>query len=215
MPASPLPLGPILIVEDEAIVAADIEQQLHRAGYASMGPVASAAEALCLVRERRPQAALLDIRLQGDVDGIALAERLITELEIPIIYLTAHADPATLERAKVTESFGYLLKPFDERLLEITIGMAIYKHRAELERKRLIHDLGAALENVRVLSGLLTTCCDCKKIADDAGKWVPIETYITQRSAATFSHTYCPDCVRKHFPDIAATVFTRVGKNGP
>lgn len=73
----------------------------------------------------------------------------------------------------------------------------------------MIHDLEAALENVKVLSGLLSTCCYCKKIEDDAGNWNRIEDYISTHSDAKFSHTYCPECLRLHFPDIADDILRK------
>ncbi len=212
--ASSLPTGPILIVEDEAIVAADLEQRLERLGYTIMGPAASASEALALARMRTPQLALMDIRIQGPVDGIAVAEILRKELDVPVIFLTAHADQATLDRAKVAESFGYLLKPFDERMLQITIEMAIYKHRMECERKRLAEELASAQAEVKVLSGLLPICSGCKQIETDNGGWERIENYIMRRSEAEFSHTMCPDCLRRLYPDIADSVLANVKKTG-
>jgi two-component system, response regulator PdtaR len=215
MPDHPLsPPSTILIVEDEAIVAADLEQRLQRLGYRTMGPAASAEEALALARAEKPDLTLMDIRLQGPTDGIAAAGILRKEMEVPVIFLTSHADQATLERAQVAEAFGYLLKPFDERLLQITIGMAIYKNRMELDRKRLTQELEEALAEVKVLSGMLPICSGCKKIEDESGRWERIETYITKRTEAEFSHTMCPDCLRKLYPDIADAVLARTAKIG-
>jgi CheY-like chemotaxis protein len=204
------PFGPILIVEDEAIVAADLEERLQQLGYVTLGPAASADEALELVRATPPALALTDINIQGDVDGIGLAETLRSEFEIPVIFLTAHADQKTLDRAQVAESFGYLLKPFDERMLQITIGMAVYKHRMEQERKRLTEQLEKALAEVKLLSGLLPICAECKKIENDEGSWDRIETYISQHSEATFTHSVCPDCLRRLYPDMAESILAKV-----
>jgi CheY-like chemotaxis protein len=125
----------ILIVEDEAIVAEDLSQMLARLGYDIAGVTGSGSGAVELARERRPDLVLMDIRLQGGMDGVEVAQAIHRDGAVPIIYLTAHADAATLERAKVTEPFGYLLKPFDERQLESHIQTALYKHQAE-ERVR-------------------------------------------------------------------------------
>ena len=198
------------------IVATDLAERLQRLGYPTMGPAVSGEEALALARHSPPQLALMDIRLRGAMDGIAVAEILRRELEVPVIFLTAHADQATLDRAQVAESFGYLLKPFDERMLEITIGMALYKHRMELDRKRLMRELEAALAEVKVLSGLLPICSECKKIADEKGEWERMEYFIMKRTEAEFSHTLCPDCMRKLYPTIAETVLANVKRNaGP
>lgn len=206
------PPGPILIVEDEAIVAADLEQRLNHLGYTTMGPAASAEEALTLARACPPQIALMDIRLRGPMDGIAAADILRRELAVPVVFLTSHADQSTLDRAQVAEPFGYLLKPFDERLLQITIAMAIYKHRMERERERLSKELEAALLEVKTLSGLLPICASCKKIEKEGGEWERIETYIQERTDANFSHSVCPDCMRILYPDVADQVLADIAK---
>lgn len=204
MPDLPAPPAPtILIVEDEAIIAADLVQRLERLGYDIVGPAASAEEAMALARAGTPDLALLDIRLQGATDGIALAASLRGELQVPVIFLTAHADAATLERAQAAESYGYLLKPFDERLLQITIDMALHRHALEQERMRLTAELERALAEVKTLTGLLPICAECKKIEDADGRWNPIESYISKRTDANFTHSICPHCVRKLYPEMA------------
>ena len=121
----------ILIVEDERIVAIDIEQRLRMLGYSVVGSVATGQEALRLCSELHPDLVIMDIRIQGDMDGIATAACIRRDHFIPIVYLTAHSDEQTLERARKTEPYGYLLKPFQERELRTVIEMALYKHQAE------------------------------------------------------------------------------------
>jgi signal transduction histidine kinase len=121
----------ILIVEDEAIVARDIQQTLAEQGYDPFAIAASAAEALSHSWQRCPDLVLMDIRIKGPDDGIVLAAALRERFAAPIVYLTAHADDATLERAKSTEPYGYLIKPVKPAELKSTIEMALYKHRAE------------------------------------------------------------------------------------
>lgn len=120
----------ILVVEDEQIVAMDIQQTLVSLGYDVPITVATGEAAVEQARQRRPDLVLMDIRLGGEMDGVEAAGR-IRELGLPVIFLTAHADPATLARAKITEPFGYVLKPFEERDLHTTIEMALYKHATE------------------------------------------------------------------------------------
>jgi PAS domain S-box-containing protein len=129
----------ILIVEDEAIVAADLAGMLSRLGYEISGTTGLGEEATNLARERRPDLVLMDIRLAGAMDGVEAADIIHRELDLPVIFLTAHSDKATLERAKLSEPFGYLLKPFEELGLETHIEMALYKHRAE-RKLRQAHD---------------------------------------------------------------------------
>ena len=129
----------ILIVEDEAIVAADLAGTLERLGYEICGTTGLAEEAIRLARERRPDLVLMDIHLAGAMDGVEAAGVIHRELDLPVVFLTAHSDHATLERAKLSEPFGYLLKPFEEFGLETHIEMALYKHRSE-RKLRQAHD---------------------------------------------------------------------------
>jgi PAS domain S-box-containing protein len=121
----------ILIVEDERIVARDIQTQLTRLGYAVVGTTRFGEQAVQLATELNPDLVLMDIRLEGAVDGIAAAQEIRNRLQVPVVYLTAYADEETLQRARVTEPFGYILKPFEERELRTVIEMALYKHQAE------------------------------------------------------------------------------------
>ncbi|MCX5908778.1 MAG: response regulator, partial [Deltaproteobacteria bacterium] len=105
----------ILVVEDEGIVAKDIEKTLRDLGYIVPALASSGEEAIEKALVTRPDLVLMDIVLLGKMDGVEAAEEIRTRLGIPVVYLTAHADAATLERAKITEPFGYLLKPFQER----------------------------------------------------------------------------------------------------
>ena len=123
----------ILVVEDESIVALDIKAQLECLGYVVPAVVNSGEKAIHKTAEIRPDLVLMDIKLKGEMDGIEAAEVIRARLDIPVIYLTAYADYATLQRAKITEPYGYLLKPFEERELHSTIEMALYRH--EMERK--------------------------------------------------------------------------------
>lgn len=125
----------ILVVEDEVIIAWDIQSRLQNLGYSVSGWASSGPEALSRALETRPDVVLMDIRLQGDMDGIETAQHLQARVDIPIIYLTAYADEATLQRAKITAPYGYLLKPFEQRELHTTIEMALYRHQMERKLK--------------------------------------------------------------------------------
>jgi signal transduction histidine kinase len=124
----------VVVVEDEAITAMDLGAQLEALGYAVVASVFSAADAIRAVEGQRPDVVLMDIRLQGDMDGIAAAQAIRARMDVPVIYATAYADEATLQRAKVTEPFGYILKPFDDRALHTAIEVAVTRHRMERQR---------------------------------------------------------------------------------
>jgi two-component system cell cycle sensor histidine kinase/response regulator CckA len=123
----------ILIVENEAIVAADLASKLKRLGYDVAGTAAGGEEALTLADDLQPKLILMDIRLDSTMDGIEAAELIRGRNDIPVIYLTAYSDSATLARAKLTGPFGYILKPFEERDLATQIELALYKHQADRE----------------------------------------------------------------------------------
>ncbi len=126
----------ILIVEDEKIVALDIKNTLLHLGYAVCGIALSGEEVLKQIKETQPALVLMDIVLKGDMDGIEAAEHVRHRSNIPVIYLTAYADQKTWERAKITEPFGYIIKPFEEKELYTAIEMALYKHRMESKLKK-------------------------------------------------------------------------------
>lgn len=121
----------ILIVEDERIVAKDISKRLKNLGYIVVAAVSSGEEAIEKAGETRPDLVLMDIRLKGKIDGINASEQIRAEFNIPVIFLTAYADEKTLQRAKVTEPFGYIVKPFDERELYAAIEVALRRRMAE------------------------------------------------------------------------------------
>jgi PAS domain S-box-containing protein len=137
----------ILVVEDESIVAKDVANRLQHLGYRVMGTVASGEDAVQAAK-LAPDLVLMDIMLKGPMDGIEAARRIAETLDIPIVYLTAYADEQTLHRAKVTEAFGYLLKPFEERELHITIEMALFKHQMERKLRESEQWLSAILRSV-------------------------------------------------------------------
>jgi len=125
----------ILVVEDESIVAADIRRTLQNLGYDVIDTVSTGRAAIEKAQQHRPDLVLMDIVLKGSMDGIEAAEQIRSCFNIPVVYLTAYTDQQTLQRAKVTEPFGYIVKPFEDRELKSVIKMALYKAKIENELK--------------------------------------------------------------------------------
>jgi signal transduction histidine kinase len=170
------PMTRIFCVEDEHIVARDIRQQLIRLGYDPAGHAVRAEDAIEKIALDPPDLVLMDIQLAGAMDGITAAQQLNERFDLPVVFLTAFAADDVLERAKLTEPYGYILKPFSERELRTVVEMALYKSRAdramrtqaaeiqrmarmvietqEQERRRLsleLHDeLGQSLTSIKI-----------------------------------------------------------------
>lgn len=313
----------ILVVEDEGIVARDLSQRLTHLGYRVPAISMTGEDALRQADAIQPDLVLMDINLRGSMDGVETANRLRAKHSLPVIYLTAYSDQSTLERAKQTEPYGYLLKPFVEPELQAAIEVALFKHQREKEQQgnlptnhaaveaapdavlvlslagviqevnpaaetmlgrkadkliglpfgenvvsfewhgwlqeemnefragrkahsdlwmeihavrdqgvtfpaemtlslieakgqqwiavflrdisrrrrfeqevdKLIRGLQSSLNNMKTLRGLITICTTCKKIRDERGDWSSLERYLMSRTPATFSHSYCPDCL--------------------
>ena len=120
----------ILVVEDEILVARDIEQQLRELGYVPVGHASRGDEAVRLALDLRPDLVLMDIQLSGPIDGIAAAQLIREQCGPPVVFLTAYAADDVLSRAKLSEPFGYILKPFSERELRTVLEMALYKSKS-------------------------------------------------------------------------------------
>jgi two-component system, LytTR family, response regulator LytT len=137
----------VLVVEDESIVAKDIQQSLIRLGYNVIGTASTGEKAISLAEEFRPDIVLMDIMLKGSINGIEAAGEIKAKLGTPVIFLTAYADEGTLAKAKVTEPYGYIIKPFKEIDLHTSIEMALYKHKKESEILKEREILYSIVEN--------------------------------------------------------------------
>lgn len=138
----------ILIVEDENIVAFNIQNRLEGLGYTVTAVTSSGEVALQKIAETCPDLVLMDIKLKGTLDGIQAAEQIRNEFQIPVVYLTAYTDEETLNRAKLTEPYGYILKPFEARDLGTTIEMALYKHMIERQLREREQWLATTLKSI-------------------------------------------------------------------
>ncbi len=194
----------ILIVEDEAVTAADLLDELTSQGYEVIGTADTAEDALRLAEAGKPDIVLMDINLAGSADGIHAASAM-RGAEIPVIFLTAHYDERTLGRAKLASPVGYITKPFEQHQLAVAIEMGIQRHRSDIERMRLVRELEQERIQTKLLRDLLPICCSCKKIRVADGSWQTVERYISEHSDVTFTHGYCPECARKEIENINVT----------
>ncbi|MEI7673249.1 MAG: response regulator [Deltaproteobacteria bacterium] len=131
----------LMIVEDEAIVSADIAIRLDELGYEVVGTAAAGEEAIALAERVHPDLVLMDIHLQDAMDGILAAKELRKRLGVPVVFLTAYSEGATIQRAKLAEPLGFILKPFEDRELEVVIEMALYKCKVEAAMRQQTEEL--------------------------------------------------------------------------
>ena len=144
----------IFIVEDEILTARSIAKNITKFGFQLAGIATSGSEAILKILQTRPDLVLIDIHLKhGDLDGIAVADRIQSHLEVPIIYLTAHSDRTTLDRAKITTPFGYITMPYNKKNLQINIELALHKHQQDLltvKREKILTTFLELTEDVAI-----------------------------------------------------------------
>jgi CheY-like chemotaxis protein len=171
----------ILVVEDEGIVVLHIKKTLEKLGYVVADIASTGDDAIMKAMEGRPDLVLMDVVLKGAVDGVDAAEKIRALFGIPVIYLTAHADEATVQRAKVTD-------------LYISIEFALYRSKVEADRKSLAGQLQDARAKIKTLQGLIPVCARCKKIRNDKRYWEQLEKFISENTGVNFSQGVCPEC---------------------
>lgn len=138
----------ILIVEDEPIVALELQDRLEKLGYNIIDTVPTGEQAIKTTKEKNPDLILMDIHLKGKIDGIKTAQHIKQTQNIPIIYLTAYADDETLNRARITTPYAYIVKPFEERELQSNIEIALYKHQTEQKLQHTKNHLQNIVEHI-------------------------------------------------------------------
>ena len=185
----------ILVVEDERIVGAALQVQLEKAGYEVVANVGTADQAVAAARDTAPDLVLMDINLGKGGDGIEASGRIRNHVDIPIVFLTAYSDPETMERAGATAPFGYLLKPIDDRMLGPAVEMAIYRHRLDIEREKLLARVDAQQVEILELRSFLPVCAWCKKVRSDEGYWQDLASYVEERLGVSIANGICEDCV--------------------
>jgi len=136
MAADPISSEPrALIVEDEILIAEELKDRLSRLGFSVIAAVDTADEGIAIATKERPDLVLMDIRLNGEKDGVQAAQEIRQQVDVPIVYVTAYSDRLTVDRAKQTEHDGYILKPFHKRDLQSTIEVAMQRHAIRAKQK--------------------------------------------------------------------------------
>ncbi len=147
----------ILLVEDEGIVAHDLAETLTRLGYRVSGIASEGVQAVRMAQELQPELVVMDVSLRGEIDGIQAARLIQERATVPVIFLTGHSDPVTLQRAVTTGPLGYIVKPFQEVELRCAIEVAMHKHRADValkEREEALRKNAELLENLSLVDEL-------------------------------------------------------------
>ncbi|MBI5388508.1 MAG: response regulator [Verrucomicrobia bacterium] len=210
----------VLIAEDDPLINDGTAKQVTRLGYPVAGQAYDGPQAVELASQTHPSVVLMDLCMidpdTGRDDphaGLKAARTLQESYEAPVILLTAHESQQLVQEAGDAGVSAYVVKPARDNDLgrAITIARARFDDLLELRRlstelQRQNEKLRAAQATVRTLRGLLPMCAACKKIRDDRGTWQAVENYVQERSEARFSHSLCPECCTKLYPDIAAAV---------
>ena len=192
----------IMIVEDEVIFGIDLIEKLKNLGYQPDPNVIRYGEnVMDAAKKTKPDLILMDINLKGEMDGIQAAVSIQDNLNIPVIFLTAFSDKETLNNAKKAGPYAFLKKPIKLEDLKITIEIGLYKAKMENQLKEKVLELQEALDNIKILKGLIPICSNCKSIRDDQGYWNNLESYIQNHSEALFSHSMCPSCMEECYGD--------------
>jgi AmiR/NasT family two-component response regulator len=182
----------IVLIEDEFIVASDIKERVEEMGYRVCSIFHSGEAALERIGDISPDLALIDIKLNGGMDGIDTALGIRALMYIPIIFLTAYATNEMVERAKRVEPLGYVVKPFKDVELKAVIEIALYRSLLEAGMRSRAAELD-------VLDRLLPICSSCKKIRDESGNWHQVEMFFADRLKIQFTHSLCPDCLEAYY----------------
>lgn len=195
-----------MIVEDEIIVAKDIQRILKKLGYEAFDPFANGKKALDAIEKINPDLILLDINLKSsEIDGIQVGEQIHQHYQIPFIYLTAFSDKNTLDRAKLTEPYGYIIKPFEEDDIRTAIEIAYYKYTKDLEMLNKGNRFAAALDSLEVavvitdanekvifmnkMTESLTGCLKQEGLGKDIGTLMKHSDQETRNTLKTLSHS--------------------------
>jgi len=188
----------LMVVEDEFLVAQDLANRLERMGHEVVAVVPSGEEALDRAARDHPDLVLMDILLQGELDGIQAAGELKKRWGIPSVYLTAYAEDRVVQRAVGSAPLGYLIKPYRNDELKAAVTLALSQALASDEAKNKNKVFATLMPEV------LPTCAECRRVRTEDGEWIELELYLRRKGIARPSHSLCKTCVDKLYPNMAA-----------
>jgi AmiR/NasT family two-component response regulator len=194
-------LARVVVAEDESLVGDVIQHQLEQSGHRVVARAADGNQAVEFTQTMKPDVVFMDIEMP-QMNGLDATKLIIERTPTPVILLTAHDNPRYIVEASVLGAVGFIAKPSSPREMDTAIKIGLARFNDIMELRRLNTELREALNSIKMLSGLLPICGNCKKIRDDEGRWHTLEEYITEHSEATFTHGICPECLARLFPTI-------------
>lgn len=195
----------ILLAEDDYLVCEEIKRALRELPHEIVGEADNGEEAVRLACDLKPDVILMDIKMPY-VDGLEASRRIRRRCPAPIVILTAHESRDLLEEARSAGVGAYLTKPPRSGELARAIAIATARHADLLELARVNEELRQSLEEIKSLRGILPICAYCKNIRNDQGYYEQLEKYLHEHAGMDFSHTICPRCVEKHFPEYSQEI---------
>lgn len=190
----------VLVAEDNQVVAETIKVALQEIGLNMVGLAVTGVEAVDMTISLRPDVVLMDIEMP-ELDGLEATRQIQKQQPTPVVVLTAHEGDDLIDKAGEVGASAYLSKPPQAKEIERAIIMAMARHDDLMECWRLNRELDEALKEIKELQGILPICSSCKKIRDDKGYWNQIEAYFRQHSEIGFTHSICPDCAARLYPE--------------
>ena len=197
----------VLMAEDDHVTALGIKAGLQGLGHTVVGHAPNGKIAIQMVQELSPEIILMDIEMP-EMDGLEATQWVQANCPRPVVLLTSREEPEMVNRASQIGAGAYLVKPPRPAEMDRALAIAAARFADLVALRKLNAELKAAMEEIKTLRGLIPICSHCKKIRGDVG-WTRIEDYIRAHSEAEFTHGICPDCIRKHFPEIAEEMLSK------
>jgi len=200
-----------LIVDDDTFIGNILRSQLEKIGHDVVGHALDGKQAVALTLALCPDVVLMDL-VMPVMDGLEATKKIHDYCPCPVIILTNNDSQKMVRLGSIAGASGYLVKPANLQELDRTIAIAVARFEDFLELQRLNNELSKATDNIKLLTGLLPICSDCKKIRNEKGYWQVVEGYIMEHTHAKFSHGICPECMEKQYPEYITKIKSKQNK---